>query len=80
MPVRRSSRGCDASACSRDEASPSLDLQRRFAEAVPAVLVGKRIDEVHVDRLAGSSGTPVGFNAAIEQIKERTRIGQTTST
>jgi uncharacterized protein with FMN-binding domain len=47
----------------------SLDLQRRFAEAVPAVVVGKRIDEVNVGRLAGSSGTPDGFNAAIEQIK-----------
>lgn len=49
----------------------SLDLQRRFAKAVPAVVVGKRIDEVKVDRLAGSSGTPIGFNAAIEQIKEQ---------
>ena len=57
----------------------SLDLQRRFAEAVPAVVVGKPIDEVYVDRLAGSSGTPVGFNAAIQQIKEQARLGQTTS-
>ena len=58
----------------------SLDLQRRFAEAVPAVVVGRPIDEVHVDRLAGSSGTPIGFNAAIERIKEQARRGQTTST
>jgi uncharacterized protein with FMN-binding domain len=49
----------------------SLDLQRRFAEAVPAVVVGKRIDEVNVGRLAGSSGTPEGFNAAIEQISAK---------
>lgn len=47
----------------------SLDLQRRFAEAVPSVVIGKSIDEVNVGRLAGSSGTPDGFNAAIEQIK-----------
>jgi|GEM_PF-794867 len=52
----------------------SLDLQQRFAEAVPAVVVGKRIDEVKVGRLAGSSGTPDGFNDAIEQIKEQARI------
>ncbi|WP_419872810.1 stalk domain-containing protein [Candidatus Pristimantibacillus sp. PTI5] len=51
----------------------SLDLQRRFAEAVPAVVVGKRIDEVKVGRLAGSSGTPDGFNAAIELIKEQAK-------
>ena len=49
----------------------SLDLQRRFAAAVPAVVVGKRIDEVRVGRLAGSSGTPQGFNDAIRRIKQQ---------
>lgn len=49
----------------------SLDLQERFAEAVPTVVVGKRIDEVDVGRLAGSSHTPNGFNDAIRQIKEQ---------
>ncbi len=53
----------------------SLDLQRRFAAAIPAVVVGKPIDEVNVDRLAGSSGTPDGFNTAIQRIKEQARIG-----
>jgi FAD:protein FMN transferase len=51
----------------------SLALQRRFAAAVPAVVVGKPIAKVHVGRLAGSSGTPDGFNRAIEQIKRRAR-------
>ncbi|WP_193196172.1 FMN-binding protein [Nostoc sp. MG11] len=51
----------------------SLDLQRRFAAAIPVVVVGKRIDEVKVDRLAGSSNTPDGFNAAIQRIKEQSR-------
>ena len=55
----------------------SLDLQRRFAAAIPTVVVGKRIDEVKVDRLAGSSNTPDGFKAAIERIKEQARIGGT---
>lgn len=49
----------------------SLDYQRRFAAAVPSIVVGKRIDEVNVGRLAGSSGTPKGFNAALQQIKEQ---------
>ncbi|WP_217978587.1 hypothetical protein [Terribacillus saccharophilus] len=57
----------------------SLDLQRRFANAVPAVVVGKRIDEVKVGRLAGSSHTPDGFNDAIQQIKEQARIEDSTS-
>jgi hypothetical protein len=49
----------------------SLDLQRRFAAAVPAVVVGKPIDQVKVSRLAGSSGTPRGFNAALKRIKQQ---------
>ncbi|WP_433369734.1 hypothetical protein ACQPZX_44145 [Actinoplanes sp. CA-142083] len=49
----------------------SLDYQNRFAAAVPAVVVGRPIDEVNVSHLAGSSGTPDGFNAAIEQIKTK---------
>jgi uncharacterized protein with FMN-binding domain len=57
----------------------SLDFQRRFAAAVPTVVVGKRIDEVRVDRLAGSSGTPDGFNAAIQRIQQQARTGTTPS-
>jgi uncharacterized protein with FMN-binding domain len=47
----------------------SLDYQERFADAVPDVVVGKRINEVRVSRLAGSSGTPDGFNDALEKIR-----------
>ncbi|MEU2266662.1 hypothetical protein ABZ568_09535 [Streptomyces olindensis] len=47
----------------------SLDYQERFAEAVPDVVVGRNIDEVRVSRLAGSSGTPDGFNDALDRIK-----------
>ncbi|WP_217903010.1 FMN-binding protein [Terribacillus saccharophilus] len=51
----------------------SLELQQRFAEAVPAVVIGKDIGEVEVGRLAGSSGTPDGFNDAIRQIREQAK-------
>jgi uncharacterized protein with FMN-binding domain len=47
----------------------SLDYQRRFAQAVPALVVGRNIDEVNLSKVAGSSGTPDGFNAAIQRIK-----------
>ncbi|WP_280171453.1 FMN-binding protein [Agrobacterium pusense] len=47
----------------------SLELQRAFAAAVPKVVVGKRIDQVRVGKLAGSSSTPKGFNDAIRQIR-----------
>jgi uncharacterized protein with FMN-binding domain len=47
----------------------SLDLQRRFAQAVPAVVIGRPLADVHVGKLAGSSVTPDGFNAAVERIR-----------
>ena len=47
----------------------SLDYQNRFVQAIPALVVGRSIDEVHLSKVAGSSGTPDGFNAAIQQIK-----------
>ena len=49
----------------------SLDYQTRFARAVPALVVGRNIDEVNLSKVAGSSGTPDGFNAAIQQIKAK---------
>lgn len=53
----------------------SLELQRAFADAVPKVVVGKRIDQIKVGKLAGSSGTPKGFNDAIRQIREEAARG-----
>lgn len=55
--------------------STSLDVQQRFADAIPAVVVGKRIDELNIERLAISSPAPEGFETAIEQIKDQNRIG-----
>lgn len=49
--------------------SMSLKLQKKFAEAVPHEVVGKPIDSIHLDRLAGSSKTTQGFNDALEKIK-----------
>lgn len=49
----------------------SLDYQRRFAAAVPALVKGKPIAEVQVGKLAGSSATPDGFNAALKRIRDQ---------
>nr|PPQ62658.1 hypothetical protein C5F59_35735 [Streptomyces sp. QL37] len=48
----------------------SLDYQERFAAAVPELVEGKRIDEVRLERVAGSSGTPDGFNDALTKIRD----------
>lgn len=51
----------------------SLELQQAFAEAVPAVVVGRPLDGLAVDKLAGSSGTPIGFNNTLDQIRAQAR-------
>jgi len=52
----------------------SLKLQKDFAAAIPDVVVGKPIDEVYLDKLAGSSKTTKGFNDALEKIKSEAAV------
>ena len=47
----------------------SKRYQGEFIGGIQAEVVGKDIDELSVDRVAGSSLTSGGFNDAIEQIK-----------
>jgi hypothetical protein len=48
----------------------SRDYQERFADAVPDLVIGRNVDDVQLDHVAGSSGTPDGFNDALQKIKE----------
>ena len=47
----------------------SLEYQQAFAAALPDEVIGRDVDEVQIDRLAGASGCPDGFMDALEQIK-----------
>lgn len=47
----------------------SKQYQTSFAGGAPSLVIGKSIDEVQLDVVAGSSLTSAGFNKAIEQIK-----------
>lgn len=49
----------------------SLDYQRRFADAVPPIVIGKPLKDVQVGKLAGASGCPIGFNDALAQIRRQ---------
>ncbi|MCB8902062.1 MULTISPECIES: hypothetical protein [unclassified Streptomyces] len=49
----------------------SRDYQQDFADAAPAAVNGKPIDEVELDLLAGASGTTEGFNSAIDLIQDQ---------
>ncbi len=44
--------------------------QGKFIGGISEEVVGKDIDEISVSRVAGSSLTSSGFNAAIETIKD----------
>lgn len=52
-------------ATSRD----ARDYQSRFEGGYKSLVVGKKIDDVSLSRVAGSSLTSNGFNNALEQIK-----------
>ena len=47
----------------------SLGYQQRFAAALPDAIVGRDLDDIAVDRLAGSSGCSEGFMDALEKIR-----------
>jgi uncharacterized protein with FMN-binding domain len=47
----------------------SQRYQSEFSGGIAAEVVGKNIDELSVDKVAGSSLTSGGFNDAVEQIK-----------
>lgn len=46
------------------------DYQAAFAGGYAELVVGKNVDEVSLSRVAGSSLTSNGFNAALDQIKD----------
>ena len=52
------------------QASESERYQSQFIDGIADEVVGVDIDELSVSRVAGSSLTSGGFNAAIEQIKQ----------
>lgn len=47
--------------------------EEQFASGIAAEVVGKRIDSLNVSRVAGSSLTSGGFNAAIADIMDQAR-------
>jgi hypothetical protein len=47
----------------------SLRFQNQFATGYKELVVGKKIDEVNLTKVSGSSLTPKGFNDAVAQIK-----------
>lgn len=55
------------------EGGNSEMFQKKFAGGISDVVVGKKIDALDVSKVAGSSLTSGGFNAAIEDITGQAR-------
>lgn len=53
------------------QAPESERYQGEFIDGIDEEVVGKSLDELNVDRVAGSSLTSGGFNDALEAIKEQ---------
>ncbi|MEH3033221.1 MAG: FMN-binding protein [Aeromicrobium erythreum] len=47
----------------------SLQYQQKFVSGIKAEVVGKKIDDLDVSKVSGSSLTSQGFNQAIDEIK-----------
>lgn len=54
----------------RGSSPEAIRYQGEFIDGISAEVVGKNIDEVQVDRVAGSSLTSSGFMKALATIKE----------
>ena len=52
------------------QAPESKRFQGQFIDGISDVVVGKKLEELQVDRVAGSSLTSGGFNQAVDAIKE----------
>jgi hypothetical protein len=58
-----------ASAVGNATSPPSSQYQQQFVSNFADLIVGKSLDEVALDKVAGSSLTPIGFNDAVDTIK-----------
>lgn len=55
-----------------DPQAPETErFQGQFIDGISDIVVGKKLDELDIDRVAGSSLTSGGFNQAVETIKTR---------
>lgn len=59
----------DANVVSNAERPISKQMQTKFIGGYKELVVGKKIDEINLSKVSGSSLAPKGFNDAVEKIK-----------
>lgn len=55
------------------ESGNSVQFQGKFASGISGEVTGKKIDDLQVSKVSGSSLTSGGFNAAVEKIKSEAK-------
>ena len=63
----------NASVKQEGKTGEAQEFQSKFASGFTSQVVGKKIDEVSLSRVAGSSLTPNGFNNAIDDIQNQAK-------
>jgi uncharacterized protein with FMN-binding domain len=63
-----------ADVVSKAERPNSVKFQGIFVENFEPMVVGRNINEIKLDKVAGSSLTPKGFNDALEKIKAQAGV------
>lgn len=61
----------DAVVVSEATAPKSKFMQAAFISGYKDMVVGKKINDIHLEKVSGSSLTPMGFNDALEKIKSQ---------
>lgn len=65
----------DVEVTGRPQTPETHRYQGRFIDGIAGVVVGKRLDELDVDRVAGSSLTGDGFDQAVARIRMQAAVG-----
>lgn len=63
----------DATVVQNASGGEAAEYQSKFASGYRSLVVGKKITDVSLTRVAGSSLTPVGFNNAISDIENQAK-------
>jgi hypothetical protein len=56
------------------DSGKSREYQKRFADGYISQVVGKKLSDIHVGKVSGSSLTGKGFNDAVAQIQTQAKI------
>lgn len=63
----------DVNVTSQAKDAMSTQMQGQFISGYKPLVMGKKIDDVNLSRVSGSSLTPLGFNDAISKIKSQAK-------